>query len=72
MHPSYAKLWVLKKEAFEPPSKIDVLRGRGAKKKNWPEIGSKALSKLFLGSFQKASSGFKMVQDEAQDGQNEG
>ena len=35
LHPSHAEWWFLKKEAFEPvllPSKIDVLRRRGAKK----------------------------------------
>ena len=32
---------------------------------NWPEICCKALSKFFLIRFQKASSGFKMAQDEA-------
>ena len=51
---------------------MDVLRGRGAKKLNWPEIRCKGLSKFFLVSFQEASSGFKMVQDEAQDGRDEG
>ena len=75
LHLSHAKWWFLKKDAFEQlllPSKMDVLRGRGAKKLNWPEICCKGLSKLFLVSFQEASSGFKMVQDEAQDGRDEG
>ena len=63
LHPSHVERWFLKKEAFEPvllPSKIDVLRGRGAKKLNWPEINCKALSKFFFGgSFEKNASGFQ-------------
>ena len=68
LHPSHTKLWFLKKDAFEQlllPSKMSVLHWRGAKKLNWPEICCKALSKLFLVSFQEAASGFKMTQDEA-------
>ena len=63
LHPSYAKWWFLKKDAFEQlllPSKMDVLRGRGAKNINWPEICCKALSKFFFISLQQA---FKWLQD---------